>query len=134
MIKAVISGYIGRDPEQRTYNDQTVTSFSVAARTSRKDKDTGMAVTEWVNVSIWGKRGDFWYNNLSKGSKVIVTGELTHRVYTKKDGSTDFSLEMSCDDIENCTPRTEQSGEGAPAAGNNPLGGFTEVDDGELPF
>lgn len=128
MIKSTVIGNLGRDPEQRTVGEQTVTSFTVAARTGRKDKE-GNPLTEWVNVSIWGKRGDYWYQNLHKGSKVAVTGTLTHRMYTRKDGTPDVSLELSCDDIENCSPKPAQ-GDEAPAA----TGGFTEVDDGELPF
>lgn len=129
MFKATAVGFIGRDPEQRTYNDQTVTSFSVAARTSRKDKETGEYHTEWVNVSMWGKRGDFWYQNLKKGTKVIVMGELTHRVYQDKDGETRVSLDMSCDDIEVCSQRaTTENAEGDTKKTTD------EMMDLELPF
>lgn len=136
MINATITGHLGRDPEQRTFGDQTVTTFSVAANSIRKDKETGAPYTMWINVSMWGKRGEYWLNNLSKGSKVLITGELIQRTYmSNKTNKQETILEMTCDTIENLTPRParEESDSAAPAANNN-LGGFTEVDDEELPF
>ena len=104
MINATITGHLGRDPEQRTFGDQTVTTFSVAANSIRKDKETGAPYTMWINVSMWGKRGEYWLNNLSKGSKVLITGELIQRTYmSNKTNKQETILEMTCDTIENLT-------------------------------
>lgn len=132
MFKATITGYLGRDPEQRTFNDQTVTRFSVGVRTVKKDKETGQNTTDWVEVSIWGKRGDYWNQNLRKGSKVVISGDLSHGSFVGKDGVTKNTIELNCSDIEHMAPRDPQSADApaqAPAAG-----GFTETPEDELPF
>ena len=129
MFNAIITGNLGKDPEQRTVGESTVTVFSVAARTAKKDKETGNSISEWVDVVIWGKRGDYWHQNLHKGNKVVVTGTLSHRAYLTKDGQPACSIELNCAEIESMTPRDPQSGTAAPNTG-----GFTEVDSDELPF
>lgn len=132
MFNATITGHLGKDPEQRTFNDMTVTRFSVGVRTMKKDKETGLPISEWVEVSIWGKRGDYWKDVLHKGSRIIATGDLTHSSYVNKNGETVFTTELNCTGIENLTPRDAQSGTAASAPN---AGGITEVEDNdELPF
>lgn len=132
MFKATITGNLGRDPEQRTVGGQTLTTFSVAVRTARKDKATGTYATEWIVVNLWGKRGDFWNSTLKTGNKIMAIGDLSHTTYVNKEGKTVNLVELTCTDIENLTPRDEQSAS-AEGNGDSTTRDFAVTED-ELPF
>jgi len=84
--KAILMGFIGADAEVRTgKNDQKFTTFSVATKTSYKNKETGEYVprTEWHRCIVFGKFGEF-AATLKKGAHVQVEGEIRHTEYTPK--------------------------------------------------
>jgi len=84
--KATLMGFLGNDAEVRTgKNNQKFTTFSVATKTSYKDKESGEYVsqTEWHRCIVFGKFGDF-AATLKKGAHVQVEGEIRHTEYTPK--------------------------------------------------
>jgi single-strand DNA-binding protein len=84
--KAILMGFLGNDAEVRTgKNDQKFTTFSVATKTSYKDKESGEYVsqTEWHRCIVFGKFGEF-ATTLKKGAHVQVEGEIRHTEYTPK--------------------------------------------------
>jgi single-strand DNA-binding protein len=84
--KAILMGFIGADAEVRTgKNDQKFTTFSIATKTSYKNKETGEYVprTEWHRCIVFGKFGEF-AATLKKGAHVQVEGEIRHTEYTPK--------------------------------------------------
>ena len=86
--KAILMGFIGADAEVRTgKNDQKFTTFSIATKTSYKDKETGEYVprTEWHRCIVFGKSGEF-AATLKKGAHVQIEGEIRSREYTQKTG------------------------------------------------
>ncbi len=81
MQTLIITGNVGKDPEQRsTQSGDSVTSFNVAVRQGFK-RD---APTVWYRCSVWGKRGDTIREHLRKGMKATVVGELTIGEYQGK--------------------------------------------------
>jgi single-strand DNA-binding protein len=83
---ATLMGFIGADAEVRNgKNDQKFTTFSIATKTSYKDKETGGYVprTEWHRCIVFGKFGEF-AATLKKGAHVQVEGEIRHTEYTPK--------------------------------------------------
>lgn len=73
MNSIVISGRIaGRDASKKEVASTSVVSFSVSD--SRKIK--GEWQTTFFDCSMWGTRGDAVLPMLTKGSNVVVTGEL----------------------------------------------------------
>jgi single-strand DNA-binding protein len=83
---ATLMGFIGADAEVRTgKNDQKFTTFSIATKTSYKDKQTGEYIprTEWHRCIVFGKFGEF-AATLKKGAHVQVEGEIRHTEYTPK--------------------------------------------------
>jgi single-strand DNA-binding protein len=79
-------GFIGADAEVRNgKNDQNFTTFSIATKTSYKNKETGEYVprTEWHRCIVFGKFGEF-AATLKKGAHVQVEGEIRHTEYTPK--------------------------------------------------
>lgn len=55
--------------------------------------------TTWLNCSLWGKRGESLNPYLLKGNQVAITGEITLRKYTTKDGQNGQSLECRLSNV-----------------------------------
>jgi single-strand DNA-binding protein len=121
----IIAGFLGSDPTMRfTPNGQAVTSFSVA--TSRQyTKDGGEQVKEtlWFRVSAWGKQAETCNTYLKRGSKVLVEGRLTAdpvtggpRVYTRQDGTTGSSFEVSANTVRFLSSKEDGGQEAEPQA------------------
>ncbi|HSW40823.1 MAG TPA: single-stranded DNA-binding protein [Acidobacteriota bacterium] len=86
--KAMIIGYLGRDPESRTTQQgNPVATFSVAT-TERYDDVNGVRQerTEWHNVVAYGKTADICRQYLAKGRQVYVEGKMQTREWTDRSG------------------------------------------------
>jgi single-strand DNA-binding protein len=84
--KAILTGFIGNDAEVRTgKNDQKFTTFSLATKSSYKNKKSGEYVshTEWHRCIVFGKFGEF-AATLTKGAHIQLEGEIRHTEYTPK--------------------------------------------------
>jgi len=137
--KITIAGNLGRDPEMRFLpSGQAVTNINVATNRVYNDSN-GQKITEtiWFRVSVWGSMGEAVNQYLKKGSKVLVDGRLNvdpetggPRVFTRNDGTTGASYEITAQNVIFLSSRSEdqsyQSSEG---------GGFSEqVDEDDIPF
>ena len=93
-----ICNFIGNinKPELRYLPDSTpVLQFSFAANSGYSDKKQ----TTWLNCQLFGKRASTLEPMLKTGDKIGVTGELTNRKYTAKDGAEKYSLELRVSDL-----------------------------------
>ena len=135
--KVMIIGNLGRDPEMRyTPSGQPVTSFSVA--TNRQyTANSGETVKEtiWFRVTTWGKTAEVCNQYVKKGSKVLVEGRLTPdvatggpKVFTRQDGTTGASYEVSAQTVRFLSPKGEAAVPGAEEAPEAGAGGE------EIPF
>jgi len=95
MISSTVSGHLGRDAETKEVGNTVVTSFSIASSAYRNKEK----VTDWVNVSMWGDRGEKLAQYLTKGAYVVVRGQMWVRSYESK-GEQKSSLDMRAEDIE----------------------------------
>ncbi|MBX7254657.1 MAG: single-stranded DNA-binding protein [Candidatus Promineofilum sp.] len=121
--KIVIVGRLGKDPEMRYMPDGTaVTQINVATDRRWTDKATGKPVEEttWFRVSIWGRQAETANQYLSKGRMVLVEGHLRQdpqtggpRVYTRQDGTTGASFEITADAFRFLGGREDGGGGGA---------------------
>lgn len=81
MQRIIITGNLGRDPEIRsTQGGDQVCSLSVGVKQGWGDR----ASSNWFRCSVWGKRAQTVNDNLRKGQKVTVIGELTIGEYNGK--------------------------------------------------
>ena len=78
--KAVLIGFLGKDAEVRNANNRSFTTFSLATKSSYRDKKKGEYVshTEWHRCVVFGKLSEF-AATLSKGAHVQVEGEIRTR-------------------------------------------------------
>ncbi len=141
MNKLTIIGNLTRDPELRTTpNGVNVCDFTVAVnRRTRRDGQGGQPEADFFRVSAWRALGENCAKFLSKGRKVCVIGPVSVRTYQGNDGVTRASLEVTADDVEFLSPRSEGDANGAystpaPAAADSQPVGFTAVETDELPF
>jgi len=99
--KAMIIGYLGRDPEMRfTPSGRSVSNFSVACNHAWKSNDGEKHVeTEWFNIVAWGKLAEISKQYLEKGSRVYVEGRLQSRTWQDNKGVQHKSIEIVAADI-----------------------------------
>lgn len=80
MNQIIITGHLGKDPELKKVGEYDLCSFSVAVTKKFKEKGT----TTWFNVSVWNKLAELCQKYLSKGSKVLIVGEMQCDKYEEK--------------------------------------------------
>jgi single-strand DNA-binding protein len=94
--KAIVLGYIGRDPEMRyTPAGKAVTNFSVAV-TEKWGPEEDQSHTEWFACEAWGKPAEILNQYLHKGSRVYLEGRLRTDKW-EKDGATRFRTKLVVD-------------------------------------
>jgi len=96
--KINILGNLTKDPETRDYNGSTVATLMVAVNTDAKNPD-GTFKTDFYEVSVWGKQGEYLMQRLQKGSSVWVTGGLSTNEYVGRDQQKHFTLRVRADDV-----------------------------------
>lgn len=151
MNKVFLIGNLVRDPEVRaTQSGISVCNFTVAVN-RRFKKENGEQETDFLNVIAWRQLAELCGKYLAKGRKVAVTGSIQTRTYEAKDGSKRTAWDIVADEVEFLTPQNQQSStQSAPGAyttaaskdsgtayapqPHNDFGGYTQVDDEELPF
>ena len=122
----IIAGNVGKDPEMRYMPDgKAVTSFSVATnRQYTASNGEQVKETIWFRVATWGKTAEVCNQYVKKGSKVLVEGRLTAdkntggpKIWTRQDGTTGASFEISASNVRFLSSRGENEGGGGPVAG-----------------
>lgn len=130
MNNITIAGQLGKDAEIRYMpNSDPVASFSVAD-SQGKDKPT-----IWWRCSLFGKRAESLAPYLKKGQAVTVSGTVTEREYTDKDGAQKKAMEIRVQDVALQGGKRDAAPATAPKAAKPAAtaGGFDD-DDSDVPF
>lgn len=91
-----ITGRITNEPElRRTTDGIACCSFTLAVKRP-KTKDT----TDFHNFVVWRQGAEYLCQYGHKGDLVAVTGYLTQREWTDKDGNKRKTTEVTCDAVE----------------------------------
>ncbi len=136
------TGNLGKDADSRfTPAGDAVVQFSVGVKSGYGDK----ATTTWARCALWGKRGEAVAQYLTKGQLVGISGEVTLREFTNKEGNKQVSLEVRVNDLtllggkregEQSGPRSESAPAQNPqrsAQTQNSGGAFADIGD-DIPF
>lgn len=155
MNKVFLIGNLTKDPEMRsTQSGVAVCNFTIAVNRRFRNQQTGQQETDFLNVVAWRQLAELCSKYLAKGRKVAVTGSIQTRTYEAKDGSKRSTFDIVADEVEFLTQNQQGGEHGAQSASNayttathkesggtayapqphNDFGGFTRVDDEELPF
>lgn len=139
MNKVMMIGRLCADPEHRTTQDgRPVATYRIAV--DRRRRADGAQEADFFPCVAWGKGAEFAARYLKKGMKIAIAGHLQTRSWDAQDGTKRYATEILVDEHEFCEGRGAGAGEqapSAPAAQNaRPAdsGGYTEVDDDNLPF
>lgn len=107
MNKIILIGNLVADPAQvTTANGKTFTKFRIAVN-RRFTGANGEKVTDFFQITAFGKVGENCQKYLAKGRKAAVVGELQARTYEDGDGKTRMSLDVAADEVEFLTPKSE---------------------------
>lgn len=96
--RVTLFGNLGADPELRvTQSGQSVLKMRLATSASYFDKDTQQRKerVEWHSVTVWGKRAEALAKFLSKGSRLLVEGELRTSSWDGDDGNKRYRTEVN---------------------------------------
>jgi single-strand DNA-binding protein len=102
MAKITLVGRVQpRDPEARfTADGRQVTSFRMVCSHVRRGRD-GERVEEsdWFQVSTFGRLAETTANLVTKGSRVLVEGRFSSRIWQDNEGKPRTSLEVMANDV-----------------------------------
>lgn len=122
-------GNVASEVELRyTPNGTAVLNFSVATNRSVKQGDNWEDVPTFHRIVVWSKLAEYLAQNISKGSKVVITGRIENSSY-EKDGQKFYKSEIVAQDV---IPMVAKGGaqKSAPAKKQeNPDEDFSDIPD-----
>ena len=124
--KVFLIGRLTRDPELRyTPNGTPVAEFGLAV--SRQYQDSNgerKESTTFVDLVVWGKRGEVCNEYLSKGRQIFVEGRLDMSTWETQDGQKRTKHRVVVDNFQFLD--FGQRGGGAPASKSAPASKVSE--------
>jgi single-strand DNA-binding protein len=133
MNNITIAGQLGKDSELKQVGQDQVLSFAVADSQGREKP------TIWWNCQLWGKRATSLQQYLMKGQAVTVSGSVSQRTYTDKNGQERVSQDVRVNDValqggkREEAPRAPQRQQTKPSSPQQ-AGGFDDFPDADIPF
>ena len=122
-----VAGTLGKDAElKKMTNGDAICNFSVADSQGR-DKPA-----IWWNCGLYGKRAESLSQYLTKGQAVTVTGSVSEREWTDKEGNKRKSMDVRVSDValqggrRDAEPQQERRQAPAPQQ--------SSIDDDDIPF
>lgn len=98
-----VVGNLTADPELRFINTgAAVVSFTVASTPRKFDKASGQWVDGealFMRCSAWRQMAENIAESLTRGMRVIVTGNLVQRSFTTKEGEKRTVMELDVDEV-----------------------------------
>ncbi len=95
--KVSLTGRIVKEPKQTPYQTSTVVSFPMAVNTVKKEGNK--YISDFYNISVWGKSAEFIFPRIKNGMLVHVYGDLTLQTYKTKTGEERQSLSVRATEV-----------------------------------
>lgn len=127
-------GNIGKDPEAHAAKGgSSFTTFSIAVNKPGADKETKPL---WINVTTFGKTGEFAVKYLKQGNQVLVQGALELQEYEGKDGKNHTTVKLLAGKVVSLTKRDAGAAPAAAASAgaSASAASSTTVSDEDIPF
>lgn len=111
MQKIFVTGFVGRDPEEKfTASGKKVTAFSIGINA----KKGGEKLTIWYTVNCWGDSCCAVLPYVKKGNGLTVVGDLNPpTTYQNKAGDISIDMSITCQSIHfspSSQPKEEKEG------------------------
>ena len=106
----VMEGRLTVDPVLKTTLDgKEFCTFSLAHYIGEKD---GAPVTDFFDVSVWGRAAKYTADHFGKGDRIAVAGKLRARKYEGRDGIKRVAVEIRAQDVSNKDAAPKAAGTG----------------------
>lgn len=102
MNKVILMGRLTADPEFRQTTGGTPCCRFRVAVDRPKAKDAQQAETDFINVVAWRARAEFISRYFSKGSRILIEGQMRNNDYTDNNGTKHYGIEVLADNVEFC--------------------------------
>lgn len=103
MNKAILMGYVGRDPEIRYIDTRPVASFSLATTERPRKLANGTEVperTEWHNIVMYDGAAEIAEKYIRKGTRLLVEGKIRTRVWEDRNTIKHYVTEIYVDNFD----------------------------------
>ena len=116
--RVILMGRLCADPESRqTQSNVPVCRFRIAVNRP-KSKD-GNQEADFINCTAWRGTAEFVSRYFSKGSMIVIEGQLRNNDYTDNNGVKHYSMDVLAESVEFGESKNAQSG-GAAQQGQAP--------------
>lgn len=142
--RVILGGRLTAEPELKsTQSGVKVTTFSVAV--NRRGAKDGQQQSDFINCVAWRERAELIVKFFTKGSSILIEGELQTRTWKDNDGNNRYATEVIVSQVYFVDSKSENPANSAPSVipGYQPqtqfgaIGtpNFEEMDkDDDLPF
>ena len=113
MNKVFLSGNLTKDPEVRYTQSGMAyarTGIAVNRQYTSKNGDK-QEITDFFNLTAWGKTAEFCGRYLEKGRRVLVEGRIENDNYEDKNGVKHYGVNITVDNIEFASSKRSNDGE-----------------------
>lgn len=103
MNKAIVLGYVGKDPVIRYVGDHAVAEFSLATTEPARKLANGTELperTEWHNIVMWDRNAEIAERYVRKGTRLMCEGKLRTRVWEDKSAIKRYTTEIVVENFE----------------------------------
>ena len=109
MNKVILIGRLVADPEYRqTQSGIPVCRFRIAVnRPKRKDAEQE---ADFIGCTAWRTTAEFISRYFTKGTKIVVEGQLRNNDYTDNNGTKHYSMDVLVDGVEFGESKAASSG------------------------
>jgi len=109
MNKTILMGRLTADPITYGGEDggRMVARYSLAVPRGKGRDGTDLG-TDFINCTAFGKRAEFCSRYLTKGMKILVTGQIHADSYTNKEGRKVYTTEIWVDSQEFCESKQKR--------------------------
>jgi single-strand DNA-binding protein len=99
MNKVFLTGKMGKDAELKQVKDFIICNVTIATSENVKKGDKWEKQTEWHNITIFGKRGEYIANNATKGTTLAIIGKIKTETW-EKNGEKKSKVVIIADEVE----------------------------------
>lgn len=114
MNQVTLCGNLGRDFELFSTTNGVAyvkNSLAISKRTTRKEgnQTTTKDRTDWIPLTIFGKRAEIAHQYFKKGDKFLCNGEIYTSVYSDENGQPKYSWEVLVKNFEFVTSKPKET-------------------------
>lgn len=107
--KCILQGRIVAQPElKQSQSGLSVTSFSLAV--DRKGKTGEDKQCDFITIVAWRQTAEFICKYFSKGSAILICGEIQTRSWQDQNGQKRYATEVVASEVSFCEAKRESEG------------------------